>query len=92
MTLLRILNILCWAAVLIYMTPGVFDILRGRPRTGDPARLVCFTYAVVSIAFAVRWLVLPNDHEVWALLYGLSSAAALYTLYAARSYGRGPRV
>lgn len=92
MTALRIINIVCWIVVLIYMAPAVASIFRGSSRTGDPARLACFGFALTSILFSARWLVAPADTEIWAALYVMSTVVAIYTLIAARSYGRGPRV
>lgn len=92
MTLLRIIDALIWFVVAVYMAPAVLSIFRGKPRTGDPARLACFSYGIVSAGFSLRWLVAPDSTEIWAALYAMSALVAVYTLHAARSYGRGDHV
>lgn len=93
MTLLRILNVVVWAAMLIYMLPGAWAAVRGvGVRRGDPMRLACALTAVVMLGHIVRWLVAPGDELTFKALYVLGAALAVYILALAHAYGRGPRV
>lgn len=93
MTELRVLNVIVWAGVLIYMIPSAWPAVRGVDmRRGDPMRLACAATAFVMLGFVVRWLIAPQDMLSWAALYVLSAALGVYIVLLARAYGRGPRV
>lgn len=89
---IRICVIAVWLVVWIYMSPAIWALIRGEPRSGDPARAACFGYATVSILLTTRSLLLPENEELWAFCYALSICVALYTLHAAKAYGRGKKL
>lgn len=92
MTALRIVNLAAWLMVLAYMAPAVVGILRGKPRGGDPARLIYAAFALLVVGFNLRFLALPESVAFhWGLLI-LSIVVAGFTLRAARAYGRGTHV
>jgi hypothetical protein len=92
MLLLRLINLAGWLLVLAYMAPAVLGILRGKPRDGDPARLIYAAFALLVVGFNLRFLALPESVVFhWGLLI-LSIVVAGFTLRAARAYGRGTHV
>jgi hypothetical protein len=89
-TALRILNVIVWGSMLVYMAPAAWSAAFGKAtRRGDPMRLACLAMAFVMIGFNLRWLLIPDDTAVWMALCALSAAAGVYILMLARSYGRG---
>jgi hypothetical protein len=89
MTVLRIINLVCWGAMLAYMLPGAWASLGRRARYGDPMRLACALTGFVVIGFNLRWLIAPNDVVLWKGLLVLSSALAIFILHLGLTYGRG---
>lgn len=93
MTALRILNLVVWGALALYMLPGAWTAARGSlTRHGDPMRLAVFATSLVMMGFTLRWLLAPDSEALWRLLYVLAIADAGYIGFLARAYGRGPRV
>lgn len=92
MTELRILNVVVWALVAVYMAPGAYGALGKRPRRGDAMRLACFVTSLIMAGFSLRWLLLPNNDAVWQALYVLAAGDGCYIAWLARTYGRGPHV
>lgn len=92
MTLLRIINLLVWSAVLSYMARGAVAAVTKHARYGDPMRLACALTAIVVLGFNLRWLLLPDDKLLWQLLLILSAALAGFILRLGVTYGRGPRL
>lgn len=90
MTILRIINLLIWSAVLIYMARGAAAAMTKHARYGDPMRLACALTAVVVLGFNLRWLLVPHDFLLWKLLLVLSAALAAFILRLGITYGRGP--
>lgn len=94
MTWLIWLALASWVAVAAYMAPAAWSIYVKIGRRGDPARLVCLLFALLSVAGLGRRLIL-QDTDVGPALATLLVAhitVAAFTAYTARSYGRGPRV
>jgi phage portal protein BeeE len=46
----------------------------------------------VMVLGNLRWLLAPDNEDLFALVYVLSSAVALYKLLLSRTYGRGPKL
>lgn len=92
MTLLRIINLLIWSAVLVYMARGAIAAMTKHARYGDPMRLACALTAIVVLGFNLRWLLLPADKMLWQLLLVLSAALACFILRLGVTYGRGARL
>lgn len=93
MTALRILNLIVWGFMLVYMARGAWSAMFGdEMRRGDPMRLACFATAIVMCGFTLRWLVAPADQISFAVLYALAIADAVFIIALGRAYGRGPRV
>ncbi len=90
MTILRIINLCCWGAMLAYMLPGACAALGRHARYGDPMRLACALTAIVVMGFNLRWLVVPNDLVLWKGLLVLSAVLAVFILRLGLTYGRGP--
>jgi len=86
---LRLINLAGWLLVLAYMAPAVLGVLRGKPRDGDPPRLIYAAFALLVIGFNLRMLAVPESQIVQAALLGLSAVVSVFTLRAARAYGRG---
>jgi hypothetical protein len=92
MTALRILNVLAWGALALYMLPGAWSAAKGTmTRHGDPMRLSVLATALIMVGFTLRWLLAPGSDALWRMLYLLSIADAAYIAYLARAYGRGER-
>jgi hypothetical protein len=89
MIALRIINLIVWGAMLLYMLPGAWSATTGRARYGDPMRLACALTAIVMIGFNLRALLIPHDEMIWKALLVLSAALALFILQLGRTYGRG---
>lgn len=90
MTLLRLINLLIWSVVLIYMARGAVAAVTKHARYGDPMRLACALTAIVVLGFNLRWLLLPRDVLLWQALLVLSAALAGFILRLGMTYGRGP--
>lgn len=90
-TLTRILCLIGWGAVLLYCTPAVLSLLFGESRYGDPARLVCWFFSLLTISFCARWFIAPDSADLFAALYVFGTVLALFTILAAKSYGRDGR-
>lgn len=83
-----------WVVVVAYMAPAVWAIYLSRGRRGDPARLVCLLFALLSIAGLARRILLKDtawDTPLAVILLGHIGVAAV-TVFTARVYGRGSRV
>jgi hypothetical protein len=82
---LRLINLAGWLLVLAYMAPAVLGILRGKPRDGDPPRLIYASFALLVVGFNLRFLAFPESVAFhWGLLI-LSVIVAVFTLGAARA-------
>lgn len=93
MTVLRIVNVLIWGTMALYMVTGAWAAISGiGVRRGDPMRLACFATALVMAGFNLRWLIAPDSIWTWQALYALSAALGVYIMALAYAYGRGPRV
>jgi hypothetical protein len=89
-TALRIVNVVVWCLVAIYMAPGAWSAIRGQAvRRGDPMRLASFVTAVLFAGFAARWLFIPGNVMFWQALYVLSVVDAIFVWRLARACGRG---
>lgn len=90
MTVLRLINLAVWLAVLAYMLPGAWAAARIKlVRAGDPMRLAVAVLAVLICGFTLRPMIAPNSDALWAGLYVLSIAGGAYVAWVARGYGRG---
>lgn len=93
MTALRILNVIVWGAMSVFMLSGAWAAVTGRGvRRGDPMRLACFVTGLLLMGFSLRWLIVPDDIWIWEALYTLSITDALYIIALGYVYGRGPMV
>lgn len=93
MTALRIINLIVWLSLAVYMLPAVISSFCGvNTRYGDPMRVAVFATCLVIAGFSLRWLIAPENEAMWRVLYILSAADALYIALLARTYGRGHRV
>ena len=93
MTALRILNVIAWGIVLLYMIPGAWSAGFGKDRRrGDPMRLAGAINAFLMAGFSLRWLFAPTDEMIWMALYFLCFINAIYIIVLARVYGRGSRI
>jgi hypothetical protein len=93
MTALRILNIVIWGALFVYMQPAAWSAVRARDiRRGDPMRLGVASVCMVMILGNLRWLFAPDNDALFASIYVLSSVVGLYLIRLAYAYGRGPRL
>lgn len=94
MTALRILNLITWGIMLVYMLPGAWSATTAQARYGDPMRLACAATAFVFIGFNLYWVFGPRAHSspsdpLMNSLLMLSAALALFILKLGRTYGRG---
>jgi len=88
------LAIASWLAVAAYMVPALWSLYVSQGRHGDPARLVCALFSLLMIGFLSRRLIrgeVTADLSMIALLIA-SICVAGFTLYVAKTYGRGQRV
>ena len=63
MTALRILNLITWGIMLVYMLPGAWSATTAQARYGDPMRLACAATAFVFIGFNLYWVFGPRAHS-----------------------------
>lgn len=92
MTVLRIAVIVVWGFVILYMSPAVWSLSRGKARRSDPSRFAWFCVAWVQVLGTLRWFYAPDSEELWQAVYVLLIGVGLYVPFVSRSYGRGPRV
>lgn len=91
--ILRVVNVLIWTLLLLYMIPGAKNAIWGTDtRRGDPMRLGVAFVCLVMIGGNLRWLFAPDDRSMWVALYVMSAAVGLYIAKLAKAYGRGPLV
>lgn len=84
----RCLCLAAWVTVLIYTAPAAWAIAVGRAMYGDPSRLVCFGFSVLTIAFCLRWFLAPGSDGLFSALYIFGAILAILTIISAKSYGR----
>lgn len=93
LTALRILNILVWGGLLIYMLPGARSAWHGRDiRRADPWRLSVAAVCFLIILGNLRWLFAPDSDALLTAVSLLSILVGIYKIKLAHAYGRGPRL
>jgi hypothetical protein len=93
MTALRLLNLIIWGGLWVYMVPGAWSAVRGKEiRRGDPMRLGVAAVCVVMILGNLRWLFAPDSDSLFASIYALSAMVGIYIIRLAKAYGRGPKL
>lgn len=93
MTILRVLNLVAWAALAAYMIPGAWSALFGRAqRRGDAMRLGVLATSMLIFGFNTRSLMAPDNDGLLQVLLVMSLGTAGGIFWLAWSYGRGPRV
>lgn len=92
MLILRLATIAVWGFVILYMSPAVWSLMRGRARRSDPSRLAWFCIGWVQVLGTLRWFLAPDSEELWQAVYVLLIGVGLYVPLVSRSYGRGPHV
>ena len=90
MSFLWAINIAAWGAVMLYMAPDAWRASFRKSHQFDPLRMAFFATAFLLMCMPMRWLFAPDNTALWALLYGLSAADAIYVIIVARAIGRGP--
>lgn len=91
LTALRVLNVLIWGGMAVFMARGAWaQATKREVRRGDPMRLACFATGIVVAGFCLRWLILPENDAVFVMLYLLAAAVGVYIVKLGRDYGRGP--
>ena len=74
MTALRIINLIVWGALFLYMVCGAWSAAHGMGvRVGDPMRLASAAVALLVCGFTLGPMVAPNSNTVWAGLHVLKS-------------------
>jgi hypothetical protein len=92
MTAIRIVALIAWSGLLLYMVPGAISAIRAKSsRHGDPMRAGVLFTAIVFVGFIVRSLWAPTDQTSWFWLYVLCVINAAYIARLAYTYGRGPK-
>lgn len=89
MQFLWAVNIAAWGAVMLYMAPDAWRAAFRPSRQFDSMRMAFFATAFLMTCFPLRWLFAPDNTALWALLYALSAADAIYVIVVARTFGRG---
>jgi hypothetical protein len=89
----RILTLLAWAVVAVFMAKGAWASASGRgARYGDAMRLACFATACVMLGWNAKWFVAADNMIVWKMLQALSVADAGFIVVLGVRYGRGPKL
>ena len=86
---LRWISILLWAAVAAVLAPSAYRSVRRLDYSNDNFRAGFFFCALVTIGFALRWVIAPDDMHALAALYALSSLVAFFVVRVALAHGRG---
>lgn len=93
LTALRILNIVIWSGLFVFMFVGARSAVTGKGvRLGDPWRLSVASVSVLMILGNLRWLLAPKSEDLLAAISVLGIIVGSFKLYLARLYGRGPRL
>lgn len=93
LTALRVINIVVWSGLLLYMIPGAHHAVTGKDvRRGDPMRLGVGAVCLVMLLGNLRWLLVPDSDLLFAAIYVLSAIVGLYVARLAHAYGRGPKL
>ena len=93
MVVLRIINLIVWAAMSAYMARGAWSALVGSDaRRGDAMRSACFLTGLLIIGFNVLSLVAAENDVLRQVLLVGSIGIGAYILVLGKAYGRGPRV
>jgi predicted membrane channel-forming protein YqfA (hemolysin III family) len=93
MIALRVLNLIIWSGLLIYMSSGAFHAVTGRDvRRNDVWRLSVVSVAIVMILGSLRWLFARDNEMLFAWVTALSVIVGAFKIMLAKAYGRGPRL
>jgi hypothetical protein len=93
LTALRLLNVLIWTGLLLYMLPSARHAVTGRDvRRADPWRLSVAVVSIVIILGNLRWLMAPDNALLFGAVYVLTAMVGIYKIILARTYGRGPKL
>lgn len=93
LTALRLLNVLIWTGLLVYMLPGARHAVTGKEvRRADPWQLSVAVVSFVIILGNLRFLLAPENETMFAAVYVLTAIVGIYKIILARTYGRGPKL
>jgi hypothetical protein len=87
---LRVGCLLLWAAAALVLAPGALRYVRGRFDGCDAYRTAFFFTALLFIGSLSRWILAPDDEEIFVALYAMTAALAVYVMILAVQ-GRPPR-
>lgn len=77
---LRVGCLLLWTATAIVLLPGALRYVRGRFDGCDAYRTAFFFTALLFIGSLGRWLLFPNDDEIFVALYAMTGGLAVYVM------------
>jgi hypothetical protein len=80
----RLASVLLWLIPAALLPGSAWRVLIGRPREPDPYKAACWFMALLILGFIGRWYVAPGDTGLWAALYALSAALAVYVILLVR--------
>jgi hypothetical protein len=93
LTALRLLNVLIWTGLLLYMLPGARQAVIGTGvRRSDPWQLSVAFISVAIVLGNLRFLLAPDNDAMFAAVYVLTAIVGVYKIVLARTYGRGPHL
>lgn len=92
-TLIRLVVIAAWAAVMAYMATGAWAAATGRGvRRADPTRLAWFLTGALFIGYNLRTIFWPGSEVARSALHWACVVVALQVVRLGWAYGRGDRL
>jgi hypothetical protein len=85
---MRVACLVLWCGAAVVLAPSFLRYVRGTFSATDEYRAAFFFTALLFIGSLGRWLIAPNDTQLFTGLYALTGALAVYVLILVRQ-GRG---
>lgn len=77
---LRVVCLVLWAAAALILAPSTCRYLKGGFEACDEYRTAFFFTALLFIGSLGRWLVAPEDQQIFTALSALTGALAVYVI------------
>lgn len=77
---LRVGCLVLWAGAAVALAPGALRYVRGRFTGCDDYRTALFFTALLFIGGLGRWLLMPEDHQIFLSLTAMTAVLAVYVL------------
>jgi hypothetical protein len=84
---LRVASLILWTVAAIVLAPSAYRYIRGEFRAVDEYRSAFFFTALLFVGSLSRWLIMPEDQQLFISLMVLTAVLGAYVILLA-SQGR----